>query len=111
VYNVIGDVKGKNAILVDDIIDTAGTICAAAELLAKEGATRVYAMAAHPVFSGPAIDRLAQSVFDEVIVTNSLPLRTEGKQVSKITQLSIAPLMGEAIRRIHDDMSVSEMFE
>ena len=111
VFNVIGDVKGKNAILVDDMIDTAGTICAAAELLANEGATKVFAMAAHPVFSGPALERLANSVFDEVIVTNSIPLKAEGKLVSKITQLSIAPLMGEAIRRIHDDLSVSEMFE
>jgi ribose-phosphate pyrophosphokinase len=111
VFNVIGDVKGKNAILVDDMIDTAGTICAAAELLANEGATKVFAMAAHPVFSGPAIERLANSVFDEVIVTNSIPLKAEGKGVAKITQLSIAPLMGEAIRRIHDDLSVSEMFE
>jgi ribose-phosphate pyrophosphokinase len=111
VYNVIGDVKGKNAILVDDIIDTAGTICAAGELLAKEGAQRVFAMAAHPVFSGPAIERLSQSVFDEVIVTNSLPLTDAAKQVSKIKALSIAPLMAEAIRRIHDDRSVSEMFE
>jgi ribose-phosphate pyrophosphokinase len=111
VYNVIGDVKDKNAILVDDMIDTAGTICAAAKLLSQEGARHVYAMATHPVFSGPAIERLANSVFDEVIVTNSIPLTAAGKQVDKITQLSIAPMLGEAIRRIHDDLSVSEMFD
>jgi len=111
VYHIIGEVKGKNAILVDDMIDTAGTICAGAELLIQQGANSVYAMAAHAVFSGPAIDRLNQSVFTEVIVSNSIPVGPQGEGCTKITQLSVAPILGEAIRRIHEDESVSKMFE
>jgi ribose-phosphate pyrophosphokinase len=111
VSHVIGDVAGKNAIIVDDMIDTAGTICAGAELVLREGAHSVYAMAAHPIFSGPAVERLRDSAFTEIIVTNSIPLREEAQAVDKIVQLSIAPLLGEAICRIHDDKSVSEMFE
>ena len=111
VANVIGDVQGKSAILVDDMIDTAGTICSAAELLIREGAKEVFVMAAHPVFSGPAVERLEKSCIKEVIVTNSIPLSYEAAQVEKITQLSIANLMGEAIARIHDAESISEMFE
>jgi ribose-phosphate pyrophosphokinase len=111
VFNIIGDVEGKNAIIVDDMIDTAGTICSGAQLLVDNGAKSVYAMAAHPVFSGPAVDRLATSVFEEVIVTNSIPLSPEAARVPKIVQLSIAPLLAEAIGRIHDDQSVSEMFQ
>lgn len=111
VYHIIGDVKDKNAIIVDDMIDTAGTICSGAEMVLNHGAKSVYAMAAHPVFSGPAVERLKNSVFTEVIVTNSIPLSPEASCVSKIVQLSIAPLLGEAIGRIHDDQSVSEMFE
>ncbi|MDX2084757.1 MAG: ribose-phosphate pyrophosphokinase [Candidatus Melainabacteria bacterium] len=111
VYHVIGDVRGKSAILVDDMIDTAGTICSGADLLMQEGAREVYAVAAHPVFSGPAVDRLAASAFTEVIVTNSIPLKEAAQQVNKIKQLSIASLMGEAIARIHDAESISEMFE
>lgn len=111
VLHIIGDVNGKNAIIVDDMIDTAGTICSGAQLLLDNGAKSVYAMAAHPVFSGPAVERLANSVFTEVIVTNSIPLSKEVESVPKIVQLSIAPLLGEAIGRIHDDQSVSEMFQ
>lgn len=111
VFNIIGDVEGKNAVVIDDMIDTAGTICSGAQLLLDNGAKSVYAMAAHPVFSGPAVERLANSVFTEVIVTNSIPLPEEAKNVDKIVQLSIAPVMGEAIGRIHDHLSVSEMFE
>lgn len=111
VYNLIGDVNGRDAILVDDMIDTAGTICSGAKMLKENGARRVFACAAHPVFSGPAVQRLAESAIDEVIVTNSIPLSEEGLRVPKITQLSIARLLGEAIGRIHDDISVSEMFE
>lgn len=111
VYHIIGDVHGKNAIIVDDMIDTAGTICSGAKLIMDNGAQSVYAMAAHPVFSGPAVERLANSMFSEIIVTNSIPLSPEANQVSKIVQLSIAPLLGEAIGRIHDDQSVSEMFQ
>jgi ribose-phosphate pyrophosphokinase len=111
VYHLIGDVAGRDAVIVDDMIDTAGTICAGAEMLKKEGARRIFACAAHPVFSGPAVERLAASSIDEVIITNSIPIRPDAMNVSKIKQLSIARLLGEAIGRIHDDISVSEMFE
>jgi ribose-phosphate pyrophosphokinase len=107
--HVIGDVNGKVCIMFDDIIDTAGTICEAAKLLRKEGASEVYVCAAHPVFSGPAITRLEQPPIKEVIVTNTIPLdRTYVPE--KIVQLSVAPLLGEAISRIHDDESVSSLF-
>ncbi len=111
VFNIIGDVKGRTAIIVDDMIDTAGTVCSAARLIMDEGAQAVYAMAAHPVFSGPAVERLAGSVFTEVIVTNSIPLSPEAEKLDKIVQLSVAPILGEAIGRIHDHQSVSEMFQ
>ncbi len=111
VYHVIGDVKGKTAIIVDDMIDTAGTIAASAQMLIDEGASSVYAMAAHPVFSGKAVENLKNSPLKEVIVTNTIPLRPEAQGVSKIVQLSVASLLGEAIGRIHDDRSISEMFE
>ncbi|EKE02451.1 MAG: hypothetical protein ACD_20C00383G0003 [uncultured bacterium] len=109
VENVIGDVRGKSAILVDDIIDTAGTITEAAKLLIKEGAKEVFVCAAHPVFSGPAIERLENSVIKEVIVTNTIPLKPGTPE--KIKQLSIASLLGDAITRIHDDESVSSLFD
>ena len=105
---VIGDVKDKICILFDDIIDTAGTICEAAKLLKKEGAREIYVCAVHPVFSGPALQRLEEAPIEEVIVTNSIPLK-EGAP-SKITQLSVAPILGEAISRIHDDESISSLF-
>lgn len=111
VYNLIGDVNGKQAIIVDDMIDTAGTICAGAQMLKDQGATTVYACAAHPVFSGPAIERLAASAIDEVIVTNTVPLSPNAIGLSKIKQLSVAPILGEAIGRINHDLSVSEMFD
>lgn len=109
VENLIGDVKGKVAILIDDMIDTAGSITEAAKLLIKEGAKEVYACAAHPIFSGPALERLDNSPIKEVIVTNTIPMKENPP--SKITQLSIAPLLGEAITRIYDDESVSSIFE
>ena len=109
VSNVIGDVAGRTAILIDDMIDTAGTICEAARLLKRFGATEVYTCACHPVFSGPAIQRLEESEITEVIVTNTIPLKPE-HMIGKITQLSIAGLLGEAIARIHDESSVSELF-
>lgn len=105
---LIGDVKAKICILFDDIIDTAGTICEAAKLLKKEGAKEVYVCAVHPVFSGPALQRLDEAPIEEVVVTNSIPL-AEGAP-KKITQLSVAPILGEAISRIHDDESISSLF-
>ena len=91
------------------MIDTAGTICEAAKLLIREGAKEVYVCACHPVFSGPALQRLDEAPIKEVIVTNTIPLKNEFIP-TKITQLSIAPLLGEAISRIHDDQSVSSLF-
>ena len=107
--HVIGDVKDKICVMFDDIIDTAGTICEASKLLKREGAKDVYVCAAHPVFSGPAIDRLANAPIKECIVTNSIPLDMS-KMPPNIKQLSVAPLLGQAISRIHDDESVSSLF-
>jgi len=109
VMNVIGDVRGKTAVLVDDMIDTAGTICEGARLLRREGARQVYACATHAVFSPPAIERLSSGVLEEVIVTNTIPVPEE-KQFEQLTVLSVANLLGETIWRIHEDSSVSSMF-
>ncbi len=109
VMNVIGDVKGKTAVLVDDMIDTAGTITEGAKLLREEGARQVYACATHAVFSGPAIERLSSGVLEEVIVTNTIPVPEEAR-FPQLTVLSVANLLGEAIWRIHEDTSVSSMF-
>lgn len=107
--HVIGEVKNKICVMFDDMIDTAGTICEAAKLLKREGAKEVYVCAVHPIFSGPALQRLDEAPIKEVIVTNTVPLRNEFIP-TKITQLSVAPLLGEAISRIHDDQSVSSLF-
>jgi ribose-phosphate pyrophosphokinase len=109
VMNVIGDVEGKTAVLVDDMIDTGGTICEGAKILRKEGARQVYACATHAVFSPPAVDRLSSGIFEEVIVTNTIPVPEE-KRFKQLTVLSVANLLGETIWRIHEDSSVSSMF-
>jgi ribose-phosphate pyrophosphokinase len=109
VMNVIGDVQGKTAVLVDDMIDTAGTILEGAKLLREKGARQVYACATHAVFSGPAISRLSGGVLEEVIVTNTIPLSFE-QRFDQLTILSVANILGEAIWRIHEDSSVSSMF-
>ena len=109
VMNLIGDVRGKTAVLVDDMIDTAGTICEGGRLLRREGAERVYACATHPVFSPPASDRLSSGIFEEVIVTNTIPV-SEDRRFEQLTVLSVANLLGEAIWRIHEESSVSSMF-
>ena len=109
VMNVIGDVSGKTAVLVDDMIDTAGTIYEAAKLLRQEGARQVYACATHAIFSPPAIDRLSSGVFEEVIVTNSTPVKQEN-YFPQLRVLSVADLLGETIWRVHEDTSVSSMF-
>ncbi|MEM1309150.1 MAG: ribose-phosphate pyrophosphokinase [Cyanobacteria bacterium P01_C01_bin.70] len=109
VMNLIGDVGGKTAVLVDDMIDTAGTICEGGRLLRRKGAERVYACATHPVFSPPACERLSSGIFEEVIVTNTIPLTNE-RRFAQLTTLSVASLLGEAIWRIHEESSVSSMF-
>ncbi|MBS0015669.1 MAG: ribose-phosphate pyrophosphokinase [Arthrospira sp. SH-MAG29] len=109
VLNVIGDVRGKTAVLVDDMIDTAGTISEGARLLREEGARQVYACATHAVFSPPAIERLSTGVLEEVIVTNTIPASPQ-KTFDQLTVLSVANLLGETIWRIHEDSSVSSMF-
>lgn len=110
IMNVIGDVEGKSVILIDDIIDTAGTVCNAAEVMMSKGAAEVYVCCTHGVFSGPAIERMAAAPFTEIIVTNTIPVLGE-KLLPNMTVLSIAPLVGEAILRIHEDLSVSKIFE
>ena len=108
VMNVIGDVQGKNAILLDDIVDTAGTLTHDAVALKKFGAKRVLAACSHGVLSGPAMERLEESPIEELMVTNSIPLN--GKKTTKVTVLSVAPILAEAIKRIHEDQSVSQLF-
>jgi ribose-phosphate pyrophosphokinase len=108
--NLIGDVKGKTAILLDDMIDTAGTICQAGQVLMDNGASKVIACATHAVLSGPAIDRLEQSVFDEVVVTNTIPVTGEKARCGKLTVLTVAELLAKAINSVHAETSVSVLF-
>jgi len=110
VMHVIGDVKNKNAILFDDMIDTAGTITHAAAALKENGAKRVVAACAHAVLSGPALDRINDSALEDVIVTNTIPMDDNQSKCKKITVLSVASLLGEAIKRIHEETSVSSLF-
>jgi ribose-phosphate pyrophosphokinase len=110
VMNVIGDVQGRTCILQDDIIDTAGTIQKGANALKAAGAERVLACAVHGVLSGPAIDRIENSPLDQLIVTNTIPLSAAGQQCKKIVVLSVARLLGQAIRSIHEETSVSSLF-
>jgi len=105
--NVIGDVKGKTALIIDDLVDTAGTLVKAAEALKKAGAARVVAAAAHGILAGPAIERINNSAVEELVITNSIPLIVT---CDRIKTLSVAPILGEAIRRIHGEQSVSELF-
>jgi ribose-phosphate pyrophosphokinase len=109
VLNVIGDVADKTAVLVDDMIDTGGTITEGARLLKKEGASQVYACVTHAVFSPPAMERLSSGIFEEVIVTNTIPI-AENRKFEQLTLLSIANLLGETIWRVHEESSVSSMF-
>ncbi|WP_418791325.1 ribose-phosphate diphosphokinase [Phosphitispora sp. TUW77] len=109
IMNIIGDVDGKTVVMIDDIIDTAGTITQGAAALLERGAKEVYACCTHGVLSGPAIERLQNSPIKEVVVTNTIPL-SERKAIDKIKVLSVAPLLGEAIIRIHEDLSVSKLF-
>ncbi len=110
VMHIMGEVKGKNVIIVDDIVATAGSLSEAVVALKKEGARDIYAAITHPVLCGPAVERLQKSEIKELVVTDTIPVEKD-KQVKKVTQLSVAPLLGEAIRRIHNEESVSALFD
>jgi ribose-phosphate pyrophosphokinase len=107
---VIGDVRGRTCLILDDIIDTGGTLVGTVEALLNQGATKVYACASHAVLSGPAIERIANSRLEQLVVTNTIPLREEALLVPKIKVLSIAGLLGRAIESIHMETSVSSLF-
>ena len=110
VMNIIGDVKGRSCVLVDDLVDTAGTLCKAAGALKEHGAAKVVAYCTHAVLSGPAVTNIESSSLDELVVTSTIPLREEAASCSKIRQLSIAGLLAESIRRINNEESVSSLF-
>ena len=110
VMHVIGEIEGRNCVIMDDMIDTAGTLVKAAEVLKERGAKSVYAYCTHPVFSGPAVERIAKSSLDEVVITNTIPLSDAAKACPKIRQLSVAFLFAETIRRISDGESVTSLF-
>ncbi|KPH60186.1 ribose-phosphate pyrophosphokinase [Pseudoalteromonas porphyrae] len=111
VMHIIGDVEGRDCIIVDDMIDTGGTLCKAAEALKEHGAKRVFAYATHPVLSGQAVENIRNSVIDEVIVTDSIPLSAELQAIDKIKVLTLADMLAETIRRISNEESISAMFE
>jgi ribose-phosphate pyrophosphokinase len=108
--NIIGDIAGKRALILDDMIDTAGTLTQAAEALSLRGVESVYAACTHPVLSGPAVERIEKSVLKEVVVTNTIPLGKTAKACPKVKALSVSNILGEAIQRIHEERSVSSLF-
>lgn len=110
IMNVIGDIAGKTVVIVDDIIDTAGTITLASQVMKERGAREVYACATHAVLSGPAVERLSTAPLKEIVITNTIPI-PEDKRLKNMTILSMAPIIGEAILRIHEDLSVSKLFD
>src|SRR5208283_2502223 len=110
VFNVIGEVKGKTCLLVDDMIDTAGTLVQGANALKEKGADKVYACCTHGVFADSAIQKISSAPLEQVVATNSIPLTPEAKQCGKIKVLSVAKLLADAIRSIHDETSVSKLF-
>lgn len=110
VMHLIGEVEGRDCIIVDDMIDTGGTLCKASDALKARGAKRVFAYATHPVLSGPAAKNIAESSLDEIIVTDSIPLTDEVKKIGKVRALTLAPMLAEAIRRISNEESISAMF-
>ncbi len=110
VMHLIGDVSGRPALVIDDMIDTAGTLVKTAEALLKEGATKVYAACTHPVLSGPAAERLRTAPIEEVVVTDSVPLSGEVRKIGKVKVLSVADLLARGIRSIHEETSISELF-
>jgi ribose-phosphate pyrophosphokinase len=110
VMHIIGDVEGKSCVIIDDLVDTAGTLCEAARALKEHGASKVMAYATHPVLSGPAISNIEKSELDELVVTDTIPLRPEAQACPKIRQLSVAGMLAETIRRINREESVSSLF-
>jgi ribose-phosphate pyrophosphokinase len=110
VMNIIGEVEGRTCVLIDDMVDTAGTLCQAAQALKDEGAIKVVAYITHPVLSGAAIERISKSVLDELVVTDTIPLSEEGLACKRIRQLSVAGLLAETVRRINDEESVSSLY-
>ena len=110
VMNIIGDIRGRDCVLLDDMIDTAGTLTNAAKVLVEQGARRVFAAATHPVLSGPAVERIIASPIEEVLVTDTIPLREEAVASGKFKVVSVARILGEAIKRIHNSDSVSSLF-
>jgi len=110
VMNIIGEVAGKTCVMIDDLVDTAGTLCQAAQALKDEGAKKVVAYITHAVLSGNAVERISGSVLDEIVVTDTIPLREDAKKCRKIRQLSVSGLLAETIRRILDEESVSSLY-
>ena len=110
VMNIIGDVNGKNCVIIDDMVDTAGTLCQAASALKAEGASTVHAYVTHPVLSGPAVSRISESELDEIVVTDTIPLNEKARACDRIRQLSTAELLAETMRRISDEESVSSLY-
>jgi len=110
VMNIIGEVADKTCVMIDDLVDTAGTLCHAAQALKKAGARRVLAYVTHPVLSNPAVERVTISALDELVVTDTIPLSEQAKQCPKIRQLSVAELLAETMRRIRDEESVSSLY-
>jgi ribose-phosphate pyrophosphokinase len=108
--NIIGEVKGKTCVLIDDMVDTAGTLCLAAQALKDEGAVRVVAYITHPILSGSAVEKISKSALDELVVTDTIPLSESARTCGRIRQLSVAGLLGETIRRILDEESVSSLY-
>ena len=110
VMNIIGEVEGKNCVMIDDMVDTAGTLCHAAGALKDQGAVSVAAYITHPVLSGPAVSRITESELDEIVVTDTIPLNEEAQACDKIRQLSVAEMLAETMRRISNDESVSSLY-
>jgi ribose-phosphate pyrophosphokinase len=110
VMNIVGDVSGRSCVMVDDMVDTAGTLTQGAEALREAGAAHVYAALTHPVLSGPAIKRIEESLLEDVVVTDTIPLRPDARDCTKLRVVSVARLLGEAIRRISNEESVSSLF-
>jgi ribose-phosphate pyrophosphokinase len=108
--HIIGDPKGRNCLIIDDIVDTAGTLCSAAKELKNNGAASVRAYITHPVLSGPAIENISHSSLDEVVVTDTIPLTQAGKMCKKIRVVSLAEMIAQAIKRVNEEESISSMF-